>query len=269
MKVMTINTHSYIEKNSEKKLDIFVDAINRIKPDIIAMQEVNQSKDELLLKKNEHITECGIGIKTNNFAYRVLVKLNNMGNNYHLVWLGIKRGFEVFDEGLCFLSKVPIKKHKEILLSRTDDINNWKKRMALGININDEWFYNVHFGRWDDKEESFYDQWRTFEKNISQNEKVWVMGDFNSPSDIKNEGYDLVLSGDFYDTYYLAKNKDEGYTVRGKIDGWDDKDIKKSRIDYIFTNEKYDIKSSYTIFNGKNEEIISDHFGIIIDFERE
>ena len=43
MKLLTINTHSLIEDNYRKKLDIFVDVIYRIRPDIIAMQEVNQT----------------------------------------------------------------------------------------------------------------------------------------------------------------------------------------------------------------------------------
>ena len=45
MKLLTINTHSLIEDDYRKKLDIFVDAIYRIRPDIIAMQEVNQTNN--------------------------------------------------------------------------------------------------------------------------------------------------------------------------------------------------------------------------------
>ena len=55
MKIMTINTHSYIEDDAEKKLDIFIDTIMRIKPDIIAMQEVNQKADDSFFNEDKNI----------------------------------------------------------------------------------------------------------------------------------------------------------------------------------------------------------------------
>ena len=38
-------------------------------------------------------------------------------------------------------------------------------------------------------------------------------------------------------------------------------------IDYIFSNFKADVKSSFTIFNGKREKKISDHNGVVIETE--
>ena len=43
MKILTLNTHSHLEPDYEKKLSEFVKAVCEIKPDIIALQEVNQS----------------------------------------------------------------------------------------------------------------------------------------------------------------------------------------------------------------------------------
>ena len=272
MKIMTINMHSYIEAESEKKLQTFIDAISRIKPDIIAMQEVNQStvKKPAAIDTNIVFNQYGIELKADNYGLRIALALSEKGLNYKLLWVGIKRGFNIFDEGLCFLSRVPITFSDAFLISKTDSITNWKKRMVLGIEAGGEWFYNVHMGRWDDKEEPFYNQWTSLNKKINANTPVWIMGDFNSPADYKNEGYDLVLSSGFYDTYTLAKSKDKGYTISGRIDGWSDKkeSFEKNRIDYIFTNTKREIETSYTIFNGENEEIISDHFGILLTYER-
>ncbi|MBQ8378789.1 MAG: hypothetical protein IJX42_06640 [Oscillospiraceae bacterium] len=50
MKLMTLNTHSLVEENYEKKLDTFVKGVISEKPDIIALQEVNQSIDADLVK---------------------------------------------------------------------------------------------------------------------------------------------------------------------------------------------------------------------------
>lgn len=270
MKIMTINMHSYIEKESEKKLNIFTDALSRLQPDIIAMQEINQRTSEKPIGVDNEllINQFGIELKNGNYGLRIAKALYKSGYPYKFIWVGIKRGFMIFDEGLCFLCKVPVNDTKAFLISKTDNINNWKKRIALGVEINGEWFYNVHMGRWDDKEEPFLNQWKYLNKNINSNTPVWIMGDFNCPDDYKNEGYDFILSSGWHDTYTLAKDKDSGYTVTEKIDGWKDKSssFKNKRIDYIFTNKKREIKNSFTIFNGSNEEIISDHFGIILEY---
>ena len=43
MKLLTLNTHSLLEKNYLQKLDQFVDTIIKEQPDILSLQEVNQS----------------------------------------------------------------------------------------------------------------------------------------------------------------------------------------------------------------------------------
>ena len=44
MKIMTLNTHSLAEPEYESKLAAFAGSLVQIKPDIIALQEVNQSR---------------------------------------------------------------------------------------------------------------------------------------------------------------------------------------------------------------------------------
>lgn len=44
---MTLNTHSLAEPEYESKLAAFAGSLVQIKPDIIALQEVNQSRDAL------------------------------------------------------------------------------------------------------------------------------------------------------------------------------------------------------------------------------
>ena len=43
MKLMTLNTHSLEEEDYEAKLHAFAEGVCRAEPDIIALQEVNQS----------------------------------------------------------------------------------------------------------------------------------------------------------------------------------------------------------------------------------
>lgn len=267
MTIMTINTHSYIEDNADRKMQILADAILRLKPDLVAMQEVNQLCLSECVSSPYMQSELGIGLKKDNYALCLSEKINKNNSLYSFSWLGIKHGFEVYDEGLCIFTKGKAEETKHLLISKCTSDDNWKKRMALGVKYNGEWFYNVHMGRWDDNEEPFLYQWKSLTANIATNEKIWLMGDFNSPSDIRNEGYDEVLSDGWYDTYKLADKKDDGYTVCDKIDGWKDKNnFTNKRIDFIFCSHMADIKSSYTIFNGDNEEVISDHFGVIVTY---
>ena len=262
MKILTINTHSLIEKDYEKKCEYFKNAIINHKPDIIAMQEVNQSKWARTVD-NSHFSG-DIPIKSDNHALKICKMLREESIDYHFNWLGIKNGYKPFDEGLSILSLVPIDKTDSLLLSKTYDYNNWKTRMAQIAKIGDKIIVNVHMGWWNDDEEPFLNQFQKLNEQLFNKEQdIFLVGDFNSPSNEKNTGYDTVLSGGWYDTYTLAEDKDDGITVSSKIDGWKDND--KKRIDYIFTNKKIPVKSSKVIFNGKNEKIISDHFGVIIE----
>ena len=264
MKLLTLNTHSLIEKNYNKKLKIFLKTIEKHKPDIIAMQEVMQPKNAKKAEKNEKILSLGkIPVREENHALNVINKFQEKKLSYNCVWLGIKKAYGLYEEGLCIFSKQEIDEIKSILLSPFDIYENWKTRKALGIRIGNRWFYSVHLGWWEDSESPLKYEIETLAGKTSK-EKTWLLGDFNSPANEIDKGYGLICSH-WNDTFNLAIQKDDGITVKGKIDGW--KNSIDKRIDYILTNENVKIKSSYVIFNGENEEIISDHYGVIIETE--
>ena len=83
---------------------------------------------------------------------------------------------------------------------------------------------------------------------------------------VRDEGYDYLISKGLVDTYTVAEVKDEGMTVEGKIDGWSD-NKKDLRIDLVLTNQPVRVKSSHVIFNGQNKEVVSDHFGVEVELE--
>ena len=262
MKLLTINTHSIIEKDYEQKCEYFIDAITRIRPDIIAMQEVNQSK---WAQKTDNSNYCGdFPLKSDNHAIKINKLLLKNGIDYHYNWLGIKYGYKIFEEGLAVFSLEPIEKTESVLLTNRNDIKSWKTRRAQIIKTSEYTICNVHMGWWDDSDEPFSKQFDRLSDRLSAIDgQIFLMGDFNSPAHKKNQGYEKIISNGWFDTYNLASEKDDGFTVTSKIDGW--KNNKEKRIDYIFTNRKIPVKSSNTIFNGKNERIISDHSGIIIE----
>lgn len=247
-----------MECNYKEKLDIFVDAIVKHGIDVIALQEVMQPIECDICKSN-HIN-CGkIPLKKGNHALNITNALKKRGLSYNLAWIGFKKSYDRFDEGLAILTPHEISQATAITLTSFDDYNNWKTRKALGVKILGNWYYSVHFGWWD----SFETEFQSLIKKMVNNEQAWLMGDFNSVAAERNKGYDLVVSNGWYDTYSIALNKDEGMTAHSGIDGWNG-DNTEIRIDYIFTNKKAKIDSSFVIFNGKNERIISDHYGIIL-----
>lgn len=58
--------------------------------------------------------------------------------------------------------------------------------------------------------------------NCLNNDRInFIRGDFNNSAYIKGEGYEHLLLKGLLDTYNLAETKDNGVTVKGKIDGWE------------------------------------------------
>lgn len=275
MKLLTCNTHSIVEENYEKKLSYFVEWVYKNDYDIIALQEVNQSRDNSTMDLNDlsnfFTNDKNISIKDNNHLLRVIQLLETKGKKYYWTWTPIKLGYEKYDEGIGILSKYKPIEIKEFYLTKNKSYNNWKVRKAIGIKVNingiNKWFFSIHAGWWNDNEEDFKYQLTKLNHELNNiNEEIYLMGDFNNPSQIKNEGYCEVLKSGWYDTYELAEKKDNGITVSGLIDGWKEhKNLNEMRIDFIFKKNNNKTKISKVVFNGKIGEIISDHFAVEIE----
>jgi len=280
MKILTLNTHSLLEENYSKKLDWFIDGILREKPDLIAMQEVNQSIDapeiDPSMLEGQFPVPGYIVIREDNHAAHVVAKLRSAGLNCSWIWLPIKRGYDIYDEGIAIISLGrTICDVDSFPVSRTNDYENWRTRKVLGVRLEglDDWFYSVHMGWWNDPAEPFLHQWRVLNSCVASKricDTVWLMGDFNAPTCFQGESYDTMKSGGWYDTYTLAEQKDDGITVPGVIDGWHKRMAGKKmglRLDQIWCSQKRDIVSSQVIFNGIREEVVSDHFAVMIELK--
>ena len=267
MKILSLNTHSLLEENQIEKCKQTALFIHENQPDIIALQEVNQS---ICAKScgNDKYYRGEAQLKEDNYASALVNKLNALGSNYLWTWIPIKIGYGKYEEGLALLSKTPMFSQEEILLTSIDDFSNWKTRKALVVQtrINHEmvWIYNVHMGWWND-DESFSYQWDQLKDDIAMKSgKIYIIGDFNAPDCIKNQSYDQIKNDGYYDTYQLAKNVIGHSTTKGKIDGW--KDVESEmRIDYIFSNQKVNVIRHEVVFNSISSPIVSDHYGILME----
>ena len=276
MKLLTLNTHSLVEDNYSTKLDAFVSAIAEQRPDIIALQEVNQTIAETQVDViSEGYVPCveNIVIRKDNHVYKAAELLEGAGVKYYWTWLPLKKGYDKYDEGIALMSRSRIIETDVVRISETDDYNNWKTRKIIGIRTEaapDEWFFSVHYGWWDDLDEPFQNQWQKTAEYMKKYSRVWLMGDFNSPAEVRNEGYDMINGGGWYDSYTLARTRDNGITVGKVIDGWRDKvsGTDGMRIDQIWCSQKAEIASSEVIFNGANKPVVSDHYGVVAEYER-
>ncbi|ENK1242087.1 endonuclease/exonuclease/phosphatase family protein [Clostridium sp. FAM 1755] len=262
MKVLTLNCHSWQEEKQIEKMKYLAQIIYENNYDVIALQEVSQSINNKILFDN---------IKEDNFAFVLIKELEKLGaNKFNLIWDFAHIGYDKYEEGLAILTKHPIKEKKSFYISRSEDKNFWKTRKIvkckINYNNNEICFYSCHLGWWNDEEEDFKLQVNKLVQHIKEDETCIVMGDFNNDAFLRHEGYDYIIDKNLKDIYDLSNSKDNGVTVIGNIDGWEN-NKKDMRLDLILSNKNLNVKYCNVIFNGINKEIISDHFGVEAEIE--
>lgn len=284
MKVITINTHSVVESDFETKRERFVDMILKEQPDILAMQEVRQTAaaEALSIDRLAGYVKCegadAVVVREDNYAAWLAKRLRQDGMEFSWTWIPTKFGYDKYDEGMALFSIRPIEKTEQFFTSKSKDYGNWKTRKVLGIQTMGTWYYTVHMGWWDDEEEPFASQWSRLEHHLHHkkqgSEQVWLMGDFNSPAKVRGQGYDMVRMSDWRDTYVDAMNKDHGITVGTANNDWREQTselteeaVQGMRVDYIFTSRPANVVSSKVICNGLNYEVVSEHYGVMVETE--
>ena len=271
MKILTLNVHAWLEVDQMKKLQALIDILYDKDYDIIALQEVNQMMLDPVVDDSTYIEPLSdplnIPVKKSNFARVIVQKLRERGLTYYWSWTASHVGYDIFDEGVAILSKNPLMT-QSFEVSESDKYEEIFRRMALlaktdidGVSYN---ILNTHLSWWKlGDHEYFKHEWTTLMSSLPIKENLIVMGDFNSDASVEGEGYDYIKthSPHLVDSYHSANEVTGEVTMAGRIDGWQDSEHGK-RIDYIFTSDDLKPKTHHVIFNGENEPIVSDHFGI-------
>ena len=283
MKLLTLNTHSLREENGAQKLEWLVEGILKERPDIIALQEVNQTASaelaEGFLQEGRYLFPTKVPLRQDNYGAQVVRHLRQAGIECFWAWLPIKLGYGQFDEGVVLLSLGrKIAAVETVPISIADAYDNWRTRAVLGIQVEgrSDWFYSVHMGWWDDGEDPFLKQWEKLNGHLEKqcgDGAVWLMGDFNAPDIFLGQSYTHIRAAGWYDTHWEAAKKESDFTVTGEIDGWRDRlpdgKIQGMRLDYIFCSQRKEILSSRILFNGTNGPRVSDHFGVLIEVKED
>lgn len=262
MKLLTLNCHAWHEENQLEKIGYLAEAIQEQGYDVIALQEVNQSIGAPLVHKN---------IKRDNYAAVLLQQLEQLGvADYSLIWDFSHFSLGKFEEGLAILTKHPVIKEHSFFVSKIQDPDRWISRKIIGAQIDFHGqpisFYSCHTGWWHDQEEPFQYQADALYDQINKDRLFFLLGDFNNNASLAGEGYEYLINKGLYDSYALAKEKDAGITVKGKIMGWSD-NKEDLRIDLILMSAPLSVVSSKVVFNNENRPVVSDHFGVEVEID--
>ena len=142
MKLLTLNCHSWQEKNQIDKIKYLAKAIKENQYDVIALQEVSQKK----------FSKKVVGkIRKDNFALLLIKELELLNEtNYDYFWDYSHIGYGIYEEGLALLSKHKIVEKDSFYVSKNSTKLFYKSRLIprVTIEINEELvdFYSCHMG---------------------------------------------------------------------------------------------------------------------------
>lgn len=261
MKLLTVNVHAWLEENQDEKLDILAQTIAEKAYDVIALQEVNQ------LIASKFVTR---ELKMDNYGLILLEKLRNLGQfDYSYHWSHSHIGYDRYEEGIAFLTKLPVYEADSFYCSQNKSIHSILSRKIVGLTVfyQDQLIdiYSCHINLPGSEEEDQLDNIRTIVERTGHQRFKILMGDFNTDAISDRDAYDAIKNLGLHDTYELALEKDKGITAEKAIDGWAGHSQEK-RLDYVFFNQEKTVFTSKVIFNGHNRPIISDHFGVEVEF---
>lgn len=269
-KIMTLNTHSWMEEEAELKFEQLVKELIKADYDIIALQEVNQllHSDKATIDGYFQPVASQYDVHQDNFAYLLVEKLKAHGLIYYWSWTASHIGYDRYAEGLAILSKEKIEA-TSLLVSLEDDFSDYHTRqLLLGKTIlsgKEVRVLSSHYSWWKtDKTSGFAYEWdKTLSYLSQQDSPIILMGDLNNGADTTGEGYDYVkeTAPHLQDAYEVAEQVIGRYTVEKSIDGWEGNQ-QKLRIDYIFVTSPFKVARYQVIFDNHSSPIISDHYGL-------
>ena len=100
MKLITLNTHSLEEPEYERKLELLAQVIIKEQPDVIALQEVNQTITRSVATVGRELgylpcEGARIPLKEDNYALGLARLLRESGCRYWWTWAPAKVGYEI------------------------------------------------------------------------------------------------------------------------------------------------------------------------------
>lgn len=270
MKLLTFNTHSWLEDKDEAQVAELARLIHKEDCDLVALQEVNQGLTSPLADTDSYFqpTAEQMSIREDNFLYQLTQRLQALGSSYYWSWAYNHIGYDRFHEGVGLLSKTPLTP-ESLLLSKTTDPADYHTRRGLLAQTTlagrPVLVASLHFSWWEGEQAGFAYEWQQLIQRLTaSNLPLILMGDFNNPAHIKVTGYDLVVNSplQLQDSYSAASENHGSFTVPAKIDGWQTA-TEPLRIDYAFVRD-LPVTQYQIVFDDQHSPKISDHFGVLV-----
>ncbi len=127
MKLLTINVHAWLEERQDEKLDVLAQTIAEKAYDVIALQEVNQLITADLVTKD---------LKADNYGLILLEKLRALGQfDYSYYWSNSHIGYDKYEEGIAFLTKLPVYEVDPFYCSQNKSVDSILSRKIMGLTV--------------------------------------------------------------------------------------------------------------------------------------
>ena len=270
IKVLTLNLHCYQQPDALDKLKRIADEIIQREIDVVCFQEAAQHRDSVEIRSSS-----GVPIRADNMVEIIRQFLANKGaSDFQFVWDWSHYGWEVWEEGIGILSRLPILSSESTYLTESNDKTDWLSRIALTAEIRVPSGQSVqitscHLG-WFDKDQADYMKQHEVLWRFSQSKSLpcIVAGDFNTAAG--TVGYKYLVEASQAVDCYLETNPTGMFdpTIGGQIDGWEEGGVDGMRIDYIWLKSAPNLKakSSEILFYKAGEWEVSDHAGVLVEF---
>lgn len=275
MKLLTLNTHSWLEVHQIPKIYELAQFIAQEKIDVVALQEVNQFIHSPVTEAPAHF---GGGadrpVRADNYALLLNQFLAKLDQPYHWGWSVAHRGFGRYDEGVAVLTRPPFQRLEMLDLSPSHTYEDVPRRVAIAAQLGAEfggiWVASVHMSWWAlGAAPLFADEFTQLETQIRElagGAPVILAGDFNNAAQVTGEGYDLMQDRGWIDTYQVAEQVTGEFTVHKSIHGWDNLN-QALRIDLVLTDRPTRVTTHDVIFPDTDETAISDHSGLLLTLD--
>lgn len=275
MKLLTLNTHSWLEVHQIPKIFELAQFIVREQVDVVALQEVNQFVESAVVDTPlGFVGGADRPVRQDNYALLLNQFLEQLGSPYYWSWSVSHLGFDRYDEGVALLTRKPFERCELVDLSPAYTDQDVARRVAVAVHLGEEfggaWVASTHMSWWKLGEVAlFADEFAQLERQMKQladGAPVILAGDFNNAAQVQGEGYDLMLERGWIDTYRVAEQVTGEFTVHKSIHGWDNL-TQALRIDLVLTDRPTRVRTHEVVFPDTDETAISDHSGLLLTLD--
>lgn len=273
MKLLTLNLHGWLEVHQIPKIYELAQFIAQQQVDLVALQEVNQFiHSPIVSQPAGYLGGDGHPVRQDNLVLvlnHFLAELT--GAPFHWGWAVSHLGFDRYDEGVALLSRKPLARVEALDLSPSYSYRDVERRVAIAAQLEEgPWFASTHMSWWQlENKPLFEGEFRLLNQKLRQladGQPILLAGDFNNAAQVEGEGYDLATSLGWLDTRNLAEQVEGEATVHKAIHGWDQV-TQALRIDLVLADQPLAVASHRVIFPDDQPTALSDHSGLLLEFE--